>query len=255
MSSLWGNDYFTRKRASRQAQMWEYLDSMARVILDTNNVLGATDALPTEIAGPTPQEFVDLLVASRRYPGGFLLVCDGVRWDDAPKTLPSGIQMRFSGHGVTADDVIARVVSQSSISRHLLVVTTDRALQKQVRRLKTSTMDSKTFLEELGFDWQRTDQTQQPRADAPELDPNAVLPPEVVAEAETVRPQKGDISPSIWSKISSKVLKSPKPAKTKLTDEPPVDPAHEPTHGTFSFDSKTLEDAERIAKGHSPNDP
>ena len=228
---------------------------MARVILDTNNVLGATDVLPTEIAGPTPQEFVDLLVASRRYPGGFLLVCDGVRWDDAPKTLPSGIQMRFSGHGVTADEVIARVVSQSSISRHLLVVTTDRALQKQVKRLKASTMDSKAFLEELGFDWQRTDQTPQPRADAPELDPNAVLPPEVVAEAETVRPQKGDISPSIWSKISPKVLKSPKPAKTKLTDEPPVDPAHEPTHGTFSFDSKTLEDAERIAKGHSPNDP
>ena len=228
MSSLWGNDYFTRKRASRQAQMWEYLDGMARVILDTNNVLGATDALPTEIAGPTPQEFVDLLVASRRYPGGFLLVCDGVRWDDAPKTLPSGIQVRFSGHGVTADEVIARVVSQSSISRHLLVVTTDRALQKQVKRLKASTMDSKAFLEELGFDWQRTAQTPQPRADAPELDPNAVLPPEVVAEAETVQPQKRDTSPSIWAKISSKVLKSSKPAKTKSVDEPPVDPAHDP---------------------------
>ena len=95
MSSLWGNDYFTRKRASRQAQMWEYLDGMARVILDTNNVLGATEALPTEIAGPTPQEFVDLLVASRRYPGGFLLVCDGARWDDAPKRLPSGIQVKI----------------------------------------------------------------------------------------------------------------------------------------------------------------
>ena len=112
-------------------------------------------------------------------------------------------------------------------------------------------MDSKAFLEELGFDWQRTDQTPQPRADAPELDPNAVLPPEVVAEAETVKPQKGDTSPLIWSKISSKVLKSPKPAKTKSADEPPVDP----THGAFSFDPKTLEDAERIAKGHSPNDP
>ena len=255
MSSLWGNDYFTRKRASRQAQMWEYLAGMARVILDTNNVLGATDVLPTEIAGPTPQEFVNVLSASRRYSGGFLLVCDGERWDDAPKSLPSGIQVAFSGHGVTADDVIARVVSQSSISRHLLVVTTDRALQKQVKRLKASTMDSKAFLEELGFDWQRTAQAPQPRADAPELDPNAVLPPEVVAEAETVRPQKGDTSPSIWAKISSKVLKNQKTAKTKPADEPPVDPAPDPTLGAFSFDPKTLEDAERIAKGHSPNDP
>ena len=42
---------------------------------------------------------------------------------------------------------------------------------------------------------------------------------------------------------------------TKPVDEPPVDPAHDPTHGAFSFDPKTLEDAERIAKGHSPNDP
>jgi hypothetical protein len=235
--------------------MWEYLGGMARVILDTNNVLGATDALPTEIAGPTPQEFVDLLVASRRYPGGFLLVCDGVRWNDAPKTVPSGIQVRFSGHGVTADDVIARVVSQSSISRHLLVVTTDRALQKRVKRLKASTMDSKAFLEELGFDWQRTAQAPQLRADAPELDPNAVLPPEVVAEAETVRPQKGDTSPSIWAKLSAKVLKNQKPVVAKSADEPPVDPAQDPTHDAFCFDPKTLEDAERIAKGHSPNDP
>ena len=255
MSSLWGNDYFTRKRASRQAQMWEYLAGMARVILDTNNVLGATDALPTEIAGPTPQEFVDLLLASRRYPGGFLLVCDGVRWDDAPKSLPGGIQVRFSGHGVTADDVIARVVSQSSISRHLLVVTTDRALQKRVKRLKASTMDSKSFLEELGFDWQRAPQTPQQQVDGPGLDPNTVLPPDVVAEAETVQPQKGDTSPSIWAKISSKVLKSRKVAKSSPADESPADPAHDPTHGAFSFDSKTLEDAERIAKGHPPNDP
>ena len=156
---------------------------------------------------------------------------------------------------MTADEVIARVVSQSSISRHLLVVTTDRALQKQVKRLKASTMDSKAFLEELGFDWQRTAQAPQPRADAPELDPNAVLPPEVVAEAETVQPQKGDTSPSIWAKISSKVLKGRKVAKSSPADESPADPAHDPTHGAFSFDSKTLEDAERIAKGHPPNDP
>ena len=228
---------------------------MARVILDTNNVLGATDALPTEIAGPTPQEFVDLLLASRRYTGGFLLVCDGVRWDDAPKRLPSGIQVRFSGHGVTADDVIARVVSQSSISRHLLVITTDRALQKRVKRLKASTMDSKSFLEELGFDWQRAPQIPQQRVEAAGLDPNAVPPPDVMAEAETIRPQKEDTSPSIWAKISSKVMKSRKAAKSCPASDPPADPAHHSTHGAFSFDSKTLEDAERIAKGHPPNDP
>ena len=76
-----------------------------------------------------------------------------------------------------------------------------------------------------------------------------------MAEAETVRPQKGDTSPSIWAKISSKVLKNQKPVVAKSADEPPVDPAHDPTHGAFSFDPKTLEDAERIAKGHSPNDP
>ena len=125
---------------------------MARVILDTNNVLGATEALPTEIAGPTLQEFIELLKLSRRSPEGFLLVCDGTPWEDAPRNLPSGMKLTFSGHGVTADDVIARVVSKSSISRQLLVVTTDRALQTRVRRHKASTMDSKAFLEELGLD-------------------------------------------------------------------------------------------------------
>ena len=68
---------------------------MARVILDTNNVLGATDALPTEIAGPTPQEFVDLLVASRRYPGGFLLGLRrrtvGRRPEDPPQWHPNEV--------------------------------------------------------------------------------------------------------------------------------------------------------------------
>ena len=231
--------------------MWEYLGDMARVILDTNNVLGATDALPTEIAGPTPQDFVDLLVVSRRYSDGFLLVCDGVRWDDAPKSLPSGIQMTFSGHGVSADDVIARLVSQSSISRQLLVVTTDRALQKRVKRLKASTMDSKVFLKELGLDWHRTAQMSQRGGDNAGLNPDTVLPPDVLAEAEEVQPQKGDTSPSIWSKISSKVLKSREPEISEQIDEAPADP----TNGVFSFDSKTLEDAERIAKGHPPNDP
>ena len=119
---------------------------MARVILDTNNVLGATEALPTEIAGPTLKEFIELLKLSRRSPEGFLLVCDGTPWEDAPRNLPSGIKLTFSGHGVTADDVIARVVSKSSISRQLLVVTTDRALQTRVRRHKASTMDSLSLI-------------------------------------------------------------------------------------------------------------
>ena len=231
--------------------MWEYLGDMARVILDTNNVLGATDTLPTEITGPTPQDFVDLLIMSRRYSDGFLLVCDGAPWDDAPKSLPSGIQVTFSGHGVSADDVIARLVSQSSISRQLLVVTTDRALQKRVKRLKASTMDSKVFLKELGQDWHRTAQMPQRGVDGARLDPNAVLPPDILAEAEDVQPQKGDTSPSIWSKMSSKVLKSRKNVMEDPVDETPTD--H--TNGVFSFDSKTLEDAERIAKGHPPNDP
>ena len=83
------------------------------------------------------------------------------------------------------------------------------------------------------------------------LNPDTVLPPDVLAEAEEVQPQKGDTSPSIWSKISSKVLKSREPEISEQIDEAPADP----TNGVFSFDSKTLEDAERIAKGHPPNDP
>lgn len=224
---------------------------MARVILDTNNVLGATEALPTEIAGPTLKEFIELLKLSRRSPEGFLLVCDGTPWEDAPRNLPSGMKLTFSGHGVTADDVIARVVSKSSISRQLLVVTTDRALQTRVRRHKASTMDSKAFLEELGLDWARESASPKPPSETPNLDPNTVLPPDVMAEAESVKPQKSDTSPSIWDQISPKSVKSRDPVE-KIQPDKPLD---EPPHGGFSFDPKTLEDAERIAKGHPPHDP
>ena len=223
---------------------------MNRVILDTNNVLGATEALPAEIAGPSLLEFVELLKASRRYPDGFLLVCDGTTWEDAPKSLPRGIQLTFSGHGVTADDVIAQVVSKSSISRQLLVVTTDRLLQKRVKRLKASTMDSQAFLEELGLDWARETASPKPPSETPNLDPNTVLPPDVMAEAESVKTQKSDILPSIWDKISLKSVKSRDPVKKTQPDKP----LDEPLHGGFSFDPKTLEDAERIAKGHPPHD-
>ena len=220
MSSLWGNDYFTRKRASRQAQMWEYLDGMARVILDTNNVLGATDALPTEIAGPTPQEFVDLLVASRRYPDGFLLICDGVRWDDAPKTLPSGIQVRFSRHGVTADEVIARVVSQSSISRHLLVVTTDRALQKQVKRLKTSTMDSEGIPRRTGIRLAKDGPDATTAGGRPRIGPKRSPPSGSGSRSGDGPAQKGIFHPQFGLKYLQKFLKSPNPAMTKLMNLP-----------------------------------
>ena len=141
--------------------------------------------------------------------------------------------------------------SRSSISRQLLVVTTDRALQKRVKRLKASTMDSKVFLEELGLDWQRAATSPNPPPETPNLDFNPVLPPDVMAEAESVRPQKSDTSPSIWDKISPKVVKSRDPAENTQPDKAPA----EPPPGGFSFDPKTLEDAERIAKGQPPHDP
>ncbi len=224
---------------------------MARVILDTNNVLGATEALPTDISGPSPQEFVELLTASRRYSEGFLLVCDGIPWDDAPGPLPKGIQLTFSGHGVTADDVIARVVSESSVSRQLLVITTDRALQRRVKRLKAATMDSKAFLEELGRDWSQLPSTPNRHEGGPKLEPHAVLPPDLVEEAESIQTRKIDISQPILDKMPQKAAKSDEPAKPEMPEEPPATP---PECG-FSFDPKTLEDAERIAKGQRPHDP
>ena len=228
---------------------------MARVILDTNNVLEATEALPTDISGTSLQEFVELLTASRRYPEGFLLVCDGEPWEDAPKTLPSGIQLTFSGHEVIADDVIARVVSQSSISRQLLVITTDRALQRQVKRLKASTMDSKAFLEELGRDWSNLPTQPTPPEGSPKSFPQSVLPPDLVTEAEAIRSVKSDIPQHLLGKMQEKAPKNQDSDRTPPADPPPDTPPDTPPDCGFSFDPDTLEDAERIAKGHPPHDP
>lgn len=224
---------------------------MARVILDTNNVLEATEALPTDISGPSLQEFVELLTASRRYTEGFLLVCDGEPWEDAPKTLPSGIQITFSGHGVTADDVIAQVISQSSISRQLLVITTDRALQRQAKRLKASTMDSKAFLEELGRDWSKLPPQPTGPKGGPKSFPPAVLPPDLVAEAESIQAVKGDIHQHLPCKMQENAPKKQESDQVQPADPPPATP---PNCG-FLFDPDTLEDAERIAKGQPPHDP
>ena len=223
---------------------------MARVILDTNNVLGATDMLPTEIAGPSPQEFATILMASRRYSQGIHLVCDGARWEDAPKLLPEGLKITFSGHGVSADDVIARVVSQSSISRHLLVITTDRQLQRRVKRLGASTMDSAAFLKELGRDW-LAQTPKDPSTSSPHsLNPNEVLPPDLLAEAERIKCQKIDLPPQIPGKVPENQPKRHERAEKSSGAKPLPSPQ---TEG-FSFDSDTLKDAERIAKGQPPNE-
>ena len=223
---------------------------MARVILDTNNVLGATDTLPTEIAGPSPQEFATILVASRRYPQGIHLVCDGAQWEDAPKFLPEGLKITFSGHGVSADDVIARVVSQSSISRHLLVITTDRQLQRRVKRLGASTMDSAAFLKELGRDWLARTPKGPSTSSPTRINPNEVLPPDLLAEAERIKRQKVDLP----SQISGKVRQNSPKSHERVKDPSDAKPLPSPQTEGFSFDPDTLKDAERIAKGEPPNE-
>ncbi len=130
------------------------------VIVDTYNVLGVTGVLPPEVAGLDEETLARAIARSRFAGRRTALICDGVRSRDLEgrdgarglKRRVDGVDIVYAGGGRDADSLIERVIAEDSAPRRLLVVSSDRRVQKAAARRRCGVMSSEAFLRRLAAD-------------------------------------------------------------------------------------------------------
>jgi predicted RNA-binding protein with PIN domain len=160
------------------------------LIVDTYNVLHVVGVLPPEIAGIDTADLIGLIGRSRYRGRRVMLICDGVPPPGAPRGRTGSISVHYAGSGTTADDRIAAIIRRSSAPRRLTIVSSDRAILREGRRRRSATVDSAEFLRHLADDHRRAGPAPPASSASPEAASPAgsalpaVLPPELIAEAE-----------------------------------------------------------------------
>ncbi|MEM7227607.1 MAG: NYN domain-containing protein [Planctomycetota bacterium] len=132
------------------------------LIVDTYNVLHVTGVLPPGLAGIDPPDLARLIQTSRFRHDEALLICDGVPKPDAPPGRDGQVITRYAGPGVTADEMIAKLVNDDSAPRRLIVVSSDNEVLRAARRRRCKTLTSEEFLRQLADDAHLDDATSRP---------------------------------------------------------------------------------------------
>lgn len=132
------------------------------LIIDTYNLLHVTGILPPEIAGIDVPGLIRLLHQSRYRHERVDLVCDGSPRADVPPGKVGGVHIRYAGPGKEADELIARMIQQSSSPRRLTVVSSDHAVQRAARVRKCRVLTSQDLLRQLALDAERPDREPDP---------------------------------------------------------------------------------------------
>lgn len=134
------------------------------VIIDAYNVLNVEGVLPAHLAAPDLVQLVALIRTSRYASQRPILVCDGHLSGAIRHTLAArsagrassvtldGIEILFSGAGEEADDLIERLLAHFSGSARLLLVSSDRRLQRAARRAGGRYRQASAFLADLAAD-------------------------------------------------------------------------------------------------------
>ncbi len=103
------------------------------LVVDCYNVLH-TD-MPAALAGLDESRLCRLLARTAWAGDGIVVVCDGSVKPHGPSHSPvPTVDLRYSGRGQSADDVITQMIRTSSAPRRLTVVSSDRQIQKAARR-------------------------------------------------------------------------------------------------------------------------
>ena len=116
------------------------------LIVDCYNVLHT--GMPPSLAG------LDELALCRLLGRGpwrqAVVVCDGTLKPSVPSSSPvPRVKLTYAGKGRSADSLIIEMVNRSSAPRRLLVVSSDRAIQKAVRRRRAHVWPSNRLVTEL----------------------------------------------------------------------------------------------------------
>ncbi|MEM8835191.1 MAG: NYN domain-containing protein [Planctomycetota bacterium] len=128
------------------------------LLIDGYNVLHqGTSDLGQAVAGIELTEFMGLLARSRYRGRETRVVCDGNRPPHLDARFGKSGEHRviFTGSGTDADAWIKRFVQRDSGPGRLLVVTSDRDIQRAVRKRGARVVGSRRFLSELVRDGAR----------------------------------------------------------------------------------------------------
>ena len=159
------------------------------LVIDTYNVLHTQGVLPPEIAGVGTRGLIELIGRSRYRNKRAILVCDGRPPDGAPQGRVGPVTVQYAGR-LAADDLIVALVHKSTSPRRLTVVTSDRAIVREARKRRCETISSADFLQRLADDYAAVvapGKTQPAnRPPAPKRPQPPVLPPGLIAEAESM---------------------------------------------------------------------
>lgn len=136
------------------------------LLVDAYNVLHVVGVLPPDLAGIDLEELAVLIAESRFRDEEAVLACDGVSKPHQVEQT-GRVEVRFAGPGVTADDLILRLVRDSSAPRRITVVTSDREIAVNARRRRAVVISSEAFLEMLASDRQRPGTGGPPPASTP----------------------------------------------------------------------------------------
>lgn len=123
------------------------------LLIDAYNVIQTPGVLPPDLAGLDVAGLAALIARSRYARRGARLVCDGGPEGQAEAVGPAkGIEILFAGPGREADDLIDQMLRSGGGARGMLVVSSDRRVQKMAHRRKARTLSSPEFLAQLTHD-------------------------------------------------------------------------------------------------------
>lgn len=149
------------------------------VLIDGNNLLyAANDAEPEH----PPSRSAVCRMLGDWVRAGFErkvhVVFDGAGPDGerARQIGDSDIQVTYSGRGVSADEVILRLLRQDPAPRRLRVVSTDHVIAKAARARRASSVRSDDFWRRLRREWR---EARRPEAPAAPEKPDSVSPSEL----------------------------------------------------------------------------
>ena len=118
------------------------------LIIDCNNFLHAPK--PTSLAGLDELELCRKLARTGWRGAGVRIVCDGSPGPLATVQSPTEeIELIYAGPGREADEVIERLIAQDTAPRRLVVVSSDRRIQRAAQRRRAQAWSSERFGREL----------------------------------------------------------------------------------------------------------
>lgn len=188
------------------------------LLIDTYNVLHLAAASPDALSGLDVAGLAELVAAhgmgsSREA----TLVCDGTKGPtdgESSRQIAPGVMVRYAGSGADADTLLERLIEEDSAPRRLLVVSSDRRVQRAAQRRRARVESSEVFLRRL---IERARRAGKASTGANPL--RAQVPLDVYSTAGWMRVFGYDASDIVARAGSASALRRPEPAAPQRTPD------------------------------------